>query len=317
MTAAWLFLTTMPSPPRSRSPRRRPRTPLPAFVSRQVLSASRYFLDLRPDTRRPLTVVCGGEELVRPEYRVERTDFPYYCLEFVAAGRGSVRLGQREEPLAAGSVFAYGPGIAHAIATDRRRRLRKYYVDFAGRAGLAWLRSAGLQPGSHLTVSHPREVREIFDLLQQCGVGQSTHSQTLCTQLLGVLLTKISERALPGNGGAIKARATFERFKHFLTAARQRLVSIEMAAAEFGISTAYACRLFRRFDTASPYQYLLRQRMNLAADLLAHERLQVKQAADRLGFADQYQFSRAFKRVAGVSPQAFQRRQGPNERVTG
>jgi AraC-like DNA-binding protein len=49
--------------------------------------------------------------------------------------------------------------------------------------------------------------------------------------------------------------------------------------------------------------------MNLAAELLTHERLQVQQAAARLGFADQYQFSRAFKRVAGVSPQAFQRRQ--------
>ncbi len=303
----------MPTPSRSRSPRPRSRTPLPAFVSRQVVSASRYFLDLRPDTHRPLTVVCGGEELVQPDYLVERDDFPYYCLEFVAAGRGTVRLGRRKEPLTLGSVFAYGPGISHAIATDRRRRLRKYYVDFAGRAGLTWLRSAGLPPGSHLTVSHPREVREIFDLLQQCGVGQSTHSQALCTQLLGVLLTKISERALPRNSGDIEARATFERFRHFLTAARQRLMSIEMAAKEFGISTAYACRLFQRFDAASPYQYLLRQRMNLAADLLTHERLQVKQAAARLGFADQYQFSRAFKRVTGVSPQAFQRRQYPSE----
>ena len=273
------------------------------------MSASRYFLDLRPAADCPLTVVCGGEELVRADYRVERDDFPYYCLEFVAAGLGTVRLGRHEEPLGPGSVFAYGPGIAHAIGTDRRRRLRKYYVDFVGQAGLERLRLARLPPGCHLTVSHPQEIREVFDLLQQCGIAQSTHSQALCGQLLGVLLTKISERALPQRGGDIKARETFERFKHFLTAARQRLVSIEMAAGEFGISTAYACRLFRRFGASSPYQYLLRQRMNLAAELLTHERLQVQQAAARLGFADQYQFSRAFKRVAGVSPQAFQRRQ--------
>ena len=298
----------MTTPSRPRSSARRPHRALPAFVSRQVVSASRYFLDLRPTADRPLTVVCGGEELVRADYLVERDDFPYYCLEFVAAGRGRVRLGGREEPLGAGSVFAYGPGIPHAIATDRRRRLRKYYVDFVGPAGLEGLRLARLPPGSHVTVSHPGEIREVFDLLQQCGVAQSTHSQALCGQLLGVLLTKISERSLPRHGGDIKALETFERFKQFLTGARERLVSIDMAATEFGISTAYACRLFQRFGAASPYQYLLRQRMNLAAELLTHERLQVKQAAARLGFADQYQFSRAFKRVAGVSPQAFQRR---------
>lgn len=73
-------------------------------------------------------------------------------------------------------------------------------------------------------------------------------------------------------------------------------------AREFGISSAYACRLFRRFDAASPYRYLLQQRMSLAADLLTHDRLLVKQVAAHLGFADQYQFSRAFKRVSGISP---------------
>jgi AraC-like DNA-binding protein len=36
--------------------------------------------------------------------------------------------------------------------------------------------------------------------------------------------------------------------------------------------------------------------------------MSVEQAAARLGFTDAAQFSRAFKRVAGVSPRAFQRR---------
>jgi hypothetical protein len=36
-------------------------------------------------------------------------------------------------------------------------------------------------------------------------------------------------------------------------------------------------------------------------------RLLVKQVALHLGFADQYQFSRAFKRVFGMSPTRFQR----------
>jgi AraC-like DNA-binding protein len=77
-------------------------------------------------------------------------------------------------------------------------------------------------------------------------------------------------------------------------------MSVEQAAGEFGISSAYACRLCRRYGTTSPYQELL---MTLAADLLTHEGLQVQQAAARLGFTDASQFSRAFKRVTGVSPQ--------------
>jgi len=276
--------------------------PLPAFVSRQVVAADRYFLDLRPAAEGPLTVVCGGMEQVRADYVVARDDFPYCCVEFVAAGRGTVSLRGREFPLAPGSVFAYGPGVRHVIRTDRRRRLRKYYVDFVGREAPARLRGARLALGGHLTVGRPREIEEVFKLLQQCGRAHSRHSHLLCGQLLGVLLTKIAERALPPDGGEAQAFATYEQFREFLAAERQRLLSMEQAAREFDISSAYACRLFRRFDTISPYQYLLRQRMNLAADLLTHDRLLVKQVAAHLGFADQYQFSRTFKRVSGISP---------------
>jgi AraC-like DNA-binding protein len=282
-------------------PSRRSR-PLPAFVSQQVVAADRYFLDLRPAADRPLAVVCGGMERVRADYVVARDDFPYCCVEFVAAGRGTVSLRGREFPLGPGSVFAYGSGVPHVIRSDRRRRLRKYYVDFVGREASARLRGARLAPGGHLTVGRPREIEEVFDLLQQCGRTQSRHSQLLCTQLLGVLLTKIAERALPPESGDAQAFATYERFREFLAADRQRLTSVDQASREFGISSAYACRLFRRFDAVSPYQYLLRQRMNLAADLITHDRLLVKHVAAHLGFADQYQFSRAFKRVSGIAP---------------
>lgn len=294
----------MPTPRQSRARRH----PLPAFVSRQVVTACRYFLDLRPEHRGPLTVVCGGEEQVRGDYLVAREDFPYCCIEFVAAGRGTLTLAGRETPLAAGTVFSYGPGIPHAIRTDRRRRLRKYYVDFVGRDAAARLRSARLAPGSHVTVGRPREIRAIFNLLQQCGLAHSVHSQALCSQLLGVLLTKVNELATPSGTADGIAFATFSRFQRFLATERLRLTSVAQAAAEFGISTAYACRLFRRYAATSPYQELLRQRMTLAADLLTHEGLQVHQAAARLGFPEPSQFSRAFKRVAGVSPSTFQRR---------
>lgn len=290
--------------------RRAGRNSLPAFVSRQVVTAQRWFLDLRPDARQPITVVCGGEERVRNDYLVDRSDFAYCCLEFVAAGRGSLSLADRDGPLAAGSVFSYGPGTPHTIRTDRRRPLRKYYIDFVGPGAVARLRAARLAPGSMRQVAHPGEIEAVFDLLQQCGLAQSSHSQSLCTQLLGVLLTKIAEQLMPTDDRAARAFATYERFRRFLTMERQRLMSVEQAAREFGISAAYACRLFRRFDGLSPYQYLLRQRMQLAADLLTHDRLLVKQVAAELGFTDPYQFSRAFTRVSGIAPGRLLRSMG-------
>lgn len=296
---------------RKKPPSRR----LPGFVSRQVVSARRWFLNrrpvLRPDGRPDIQVVCGGCERVRADYCVDREDFPYLCIEFVAAGHGTLTVRGRDHDLVPGSVFAYGPGIPHTIRTDPRRRLLKYYVDFVGTAATARMQTARIPPGSVLRVPQPHDVGEIFGLLQQCGLAHSSHAPALCAQLLGVVLTKIAERGLRADAVDPKSLDTYKRFRAFLARERLRLSSAAEAARDFGISTAYACRLFKRFDTTSPYQYLLQERMNLAADLLARreaegDRLLVKQVAAHLGFADQYQFSRAFKRTFGVSPARFQ-----------
>ncbi len=291
---------------------------LPAFVSQQVVKSKRYFVDLLPDQTRALSVACGGYEQVRKDYVVNRTDFPYFCIEFVCAGSGRVWLGEcaatarAEDSLALhkGTIFAYGPGVPHRIETNSRQTLRKYYVDFVGRQAASRLRRMGFTSGSILRVSHPAEISEVFDLMLRCGSPASVHSKTLCTQLLGVLLAKVNQRLLPEEAADDRAFRTYERFRTTLVERCVDWQSVESACVAAGISPEYACRLFARFGEDSPYRLLTRQRMSLAAEWLAHEQILVRDAASRLGYRDQYQFSRTFKRVFGLAPAAF--RQGHN-----
>jgi AraC-like DNA-binding protein len=63
--------------------------------------------------------------------------------------------------------------------------------------------------------------------------------------------------------------------------------------------------LFRRYDHQTPYQFLLRLKMNHAAERLQSPGTLVKQVAEETGFADPFHFSRMFKSVLGLSPDAF------------
>jgi AraC-like DNA-binding protein len=79
-------------------------------------------------------------------------------------------------------------------------------------------------------------------------------------------------------------------------------VALGDIAAAIGIKPTSVCRLFRRFQGTSPYQYLLRRKMIQAAEYLVETGGLVKEAAQRVGFADPYHFSRCFKAIHGVSP---------------
>jgi AraC-like DNA-binding protein len=74
------------------------------------------------------------------------------------------------------------------------------------------------------------------------------------------------------------------------------------------MDAAYLCRLFQRFDHTTPYQCLMRLKMNHATELLLDSGLLVKEVAERLNFSDPYNFSRAFKNTFGLSPAQFVQR---------
>ncbi|MBF6088857.1 AraC family transcriptional regulator [Nocardia cyriacigeorgica] len=80
----------------------------------------------------------------------------------------------------------------------------------------------------------------------------------------------------------------------------------ELAATAGVARTTFTTR-FTASVGQSPAAYLTEWRLTLAADLLAHSELTVAAIARRVGYADAFGFSSAFKRVRGMSPSAYRR----------
>lgn len=76
-------------------------------------------------------------------------------------------------------------------------------------------------------------------------------------------------------------------------------------AGEAGVSRALLAKRFSEIMGEPPLTYLTEWRMQLAEELLADPDLTVAQVARRIGYADQFGFSNAFKRRKGLSPTAF------------
>jgi AraC-like DNA-binding protein len=76
-------------------------------------------------------------------------------------------------------------------------------------------------------------------------------------------------------------------------------------AGEAGVSRALLAKRFSEVMGEPPLTYLTEWRMELAEELLADPDLTVAQVARRVGYADQFGFSNAFKRRRGLSPTAF------------
>lgn len=280
----------------------------PDFVSRQTYDARRFYLDLQPSSKKPLTVVCGGVERMHADYVVERLDFPYFAIEWVSEGNGLLTMGGKEFELSTGALFAYGPGIAHRIRNLAPSNMRKYYLDIAGSEAAEKLQALGLLKNRPLAVGRLYELVEIWNLIDREARDVGEHSEGICESLTRVLLQKIGQRMVSSQGiDFTEAFHTFESVRQLMEERFLDFTTVEDVAIESGISPIYLSRLFKRFAGSGAYRFLLRLRMNHAAELLLEHHLKVRVVAEKLQYADAFQFSRAFKRVYGVPPSSLAR----------
>jgi AraC-like DNA-binding protein len=288
-----------PPPPRP--------TAAPDFFSPQVSAARRFYLDLNPRAGAALVVVCGGVEHCTPEYHVQRTTFPFFGLEYVACGRGTVKLQGQAHTLQPGRVFAYGPGVRQDIVGEPLAPLVKYFVDFAGTQAAALLRSCRLKPGGVAQAFPPHDLQPLFDELIRSGLAGAPNRAELCARLLECLALKLAASRAPAHAPETMAFTTWQHCREHMQLHFKRLKTLDQVSAECHVNGAYLCRLFRRYDHYSPYQHLLRLKLNHAAELLQQPGALVKQVAEQVGFADAFHFSRSFKAVFGLAPAAFRK----------
>lgn len=84
-------------------------------------------------------------------------------------------------------------------------------------------------------------------------------------------------------------------------------VALQQIAAELGLSVSHFSRAFRMSTGLPPHQWLLRQRVKAAKQLMTVRDLPLSEIAMSAGFANQSHFTRVFSSMVGVSPGAWRR----------
>ncbi|OKO91731.1 AraC family transcriptional regulator [Bradyrhizobium sp. NAS80.1] len=87
-------------------------------------------------------------------------------------------------------------------------------------------------------------------------------------------------------------------------------LSLEQIAVELDLSVRHFSRAFRTTIGLPPHQYLLRQRVKVAKQLLMVRDLPLSDIAISAGFANQSHFTRVFTSMVGISPGAWRRENG-------
>jgi len=105
------------------------------------------------------------------------------------------------------------------------------------------------------------------------------------------------------------------RAKDLMSTTLAERMPLARLAAECGLSVRHFARAFRQSTGVPPHRWLLRHRVERAADLLGNRALPLAEIAISCGFADQSHFTRVFTALMGASPNTWRRAIGSTEEL--
>jgi AraC-like DNA-binding protein len=168
--------------------------------------------------------------------------------------------------------LSYEPGVGHDDAVIRHI-------------------GASLQQGLH----RPDETNQLF--VDHMMLGLTAH----VAQTYGGL----KPAAEPNRGGLApwQVKRACERLDSDLSGK----VALQQIATDLGLSVSHFSRAFRVSTGLPPHQWLLRQRVKAAKQLMTVRDLPLSEIAMSAGFANQSHFTRVFSSMVGVSPGVWRR----------
>lgn len=106
----------------------------------------------------------------------------------------------------------------------------------------------------------------------------------------------------------IKINAVADSIYAYIKNHYQEEIALQDVAEHLNYSEAYFCRLFKQCFGKNFRVFLTEYRMELAKELMADISISIKEVGARVGYQDSNYFTRAFKRVVGVTPSEYRLR---------
>ncbi|GAB3671648.1 helix-turn-helix domain-containing protein [Actinocorallia lasiicapitis] len=256
------------------------------------------YLTPSPAHRR-LGLVClavGDQNGRLPTVGPRVLDHPVAVIVLSGAGWFSAD-GAEPVDVVAPAVIWLIPGVPHHYG-PYEPGWSECFVDFAGPAVEAYAELGLLDPAvpvTPLTSAEPARlvVRKIAAAVRRGGPHVDVEAAAGVHELLATLLRSRAEDAEGDRVLAALARDAHEPWP------------VAEHARRLGLTLAELREAVRKGAGASPKDYLLTIRLNLAKELLTTTDLPVAAIARRTGYEDPAYFTRIFTRRAGISPSGF------------
>jgi len=280
-----------------------------------------YFLHYLPyseeDEKLGMLCTTAGHVRVKPgaEYPPQKNDHPAlfrpvaegrilseFQMIYVTEGEGIFDSGGVTYQVKPGCLMLVLPGLRHSYRPHFETGWREYWVGFKGAYFLGLIEEGRFSPEQvFFETGLHNSVLSLFNLIfDEVKNQRPLYQMKACSAILSLIaevLARERRREQPN-----LYQQTVQKAKYLMESNIFGALNLSNISEQLGISTSRLNEIFKTYTSMTPYQYYIHIKIHKAESILEQEDIPVKEVAYKMGFEDQYYFSRLFKNKTGVSP---------------
>ena len=226
---------------------------------------------------------------------------PHYAVSFVQHGRAIITVERKKYHVGAGAILLYPP---HCVRYGQTLDADDYYETY-----IFQIDTAGATPTCGVRTASDKEKRcqQILSAIIHAVRDGKPDQLLVKSLLLEFFLTHTAEeiftREAINHSFEVSSKA-----KEFMEKHIAEEFSLRRIASHVNLSPSRFGHVFKQYTGASPLQYFLMIKIDMAKRELLSTGGSVSEIADLLGFPSIHYFTRVFTARAGVPPATYRRR---------
>lgn len=241
----------------------------------------------------------------KPSYGLQRNVFSSYLLLVMLTGSLSYQTRTSRGTARAGQVLLLDCNAPHSYSAQGRCSFT--FIHFAGAQSHLLYEEIIRSVGNLIPMSSPNELHEAIGEIMSAMRNEHRLNEAETSALIyGMLMKLLEHSGVSVTGGC--GNPVVDRAIVYIQAHLTEKLSVEEIAANAGYSASYFSHLFTEETGLSPYQFVVKSRIEQAQLLLKTTRHTVQEIAFQCGFNSAANFCYTFRRLVNTSPHEYRKR---------
>lgn len=266
-----------------------------------------YFLENTNRNFNDLYLCYCGLEKCAPLYSFGPAVRPTYLLHYVLEGQGYYYVNDNKYTVSKNQGFLIEPNVVTFYQADKDNPWTYLWIGIDGDKAKLYLNSAGLNE-KHLIFTYEKDdsLKEyVLEMLKHHTMSDSDAFKI--EGLLYLFFSKLCEdrKEIPSMNKAENTNNYINKAIEFIQNNYHNSIKVTDIANYICLNRSYLTSIFQNNLNMSPQKFLMKFRITKAAELLYNTNLSITNIAYSCGYSDPLAFSKAFKKIKGISPKEY------------